>query len=330
MKVDGKELHDQFQRGYLHGNSGFLYKGVAIHVAVPTKVTTGFADKLLQCDTADAAAALLAQYAKQPLERQAEGGGAYEAGDIGPVFVATKEPIPGYVVDAEGPANPYNTKTQHSYFGANVFVAAHAEYHRRCTGGNGPVGKLKVDAANKFGCLPAQKDDWQTAKAGGGSGTWASTASPRFNTGGAGKPKNIYMISKHRATLRSQLEAKGRGYRAGGLYPNSKLPAGVSRMISALGHAVSLLAEIMGNTDDSETRADRLTAIETVAEFYADLYHAVTTVGSILVRLCLNLPRFSSLATADLHQPPFRPAAAVCRRPLGRRTDPNRRTLTIF
>ena len=96
VKVDGKELHDQFQRGYLHGNSGFLYKGVAIHVAVPTKVTTGFADKLLQCDTADAAAALLAQYAKQPLERQAEGGGACEAGDIGPVFVATKEPIPGY------------------------------------------------------------------------------------------------------------------------------------------------------------------------------------------------------------------------------------------
>ena len=38
-----------------------------------------------------------------------------------------------------------------------------------------------------------------------------------------------------------------------------------------------------------------------------------------------NLSTLSSWTTADLHQPPFRATAAVCCRPLGRRTDPNGR-----
>ena len=43
-----------------------------------------------------------------------------------------------------------------------------------------------------------------------------------------------------------------------------------------------------------------------------------------------NPSKLSSRTTADLHQPPFRATAAVCRRPLGRRTDPNGRKLTIL
>ena len=43
-----------------------------------------------------------------------------------------------------------------------------------------------------------------------------------------------------------------------------------------------------------------------------------------------NPPRLSSRTTADLRQPPIRATAAVCRRPLGRGTDPNGQTMTIL
>ena len=45
-----------------------------------------------------------------------------------------------------------------------------------------------------------------------------------------------------------------------------------------------------------------------------------------LLNFPVNPSRLSSRTTADLHQPPFRATAAVCRRPL---TDPNGRKLTI-
>ena len=44
---------------------------------------------------------------------------------------------------------------------------------------------------------------------------------------------------------------------------------------------------------------------------------------SDLIQFRPNPPKLSSRAAADLHQPPIRATAAVCRRPLGRRTDPN-------
>ena len=50
----------------------------------------------------------------------------------------------------------------------------------------------------------------------------------------------------------------------------------------------------------------------------------------ILIKIRPNPSKLSSRTTADLHQPPFRATAAVCRRPLGRRTDPNGRKLTIL
>ena len=48
-----------------------------------------------------------------------------------------------------------------------------------------------------------------------------------------------------------------------------------------------------------------------------------------LIKFRPSPSKLSSRTTADLHQPPFRAIAAVCRRPLGRRTDPNGRKLTI-
>ena len=51
---------------------------------------------------------------------------------------------------------------------------------------------------------------------------------------------------------------------------------------------------------------------------------------SISIKFRPNPSKLSSRTTADLHQPPFRATAAVCRRPLGRRTDLNGRTLTIL
>jgi len=51
---------------------------------------------------------------------------------------------------------------------------------------------------------------------------------------------------------------------------------------------------------------------------------------AIFINFHPNLARLSSRATADVHQPPFRATAAVCRRPLGRRADPNGRKLTIL
>ena len=47
-----------------------------------------------------------------------------------------------------------------------------------------------------------------------------------------------------------------------------------------------------------------------------------------LIKFPLKSSRLSSRTTADLHQPPIRATAAVYRRPLGRRTDPNGRNLT--
>ena len=49
-----------------------------------------------------------------------------------------------------------------------------------------------------------------------------------------------------------------------------------------------------------------------------------------LIKFPLKSSRLSSRTTADLHQPPFRATAAVCRRLLGRRTDLNGRKLTLF
>ena len=53
-------------------------------------------------------------------------------------------------------------------------------------------------------------------------------------------------------------------------------------------------------------------------------------VKPFLIKFRPNPLRLSSRTTADLHQPPFRATAAVCRRPLGRRTDLNGRKLTLF
>ena len=51
----------------------------------------------------------------------------------------------------------------------------------------------------------------------------------------------------------------------------------------------------------------------------------------ILITFRPNPSTLSSRTTADLHQPqPVRATAAVCRRPLGHRTDPNGRNLTIL
>lgn len=48
------------------------------------------------------------------------------------------------------------------------------------------------------------------------------------------------------------------------------------------------------------------------------------------IKIRPNPSKLSSRATADLHQPPIRATAAVCRRPLGRGTDPNGKNLTIL